>query len=291
MSDIFSGLLKDIEKNNLNIHGIEIFKNDSIVFSYIKNKNIRYPVYSATKSFTSTAVGIASDEGKFSVDVPLSEYLEKRYLNDMPADLRQFFDKLAVRRFLTMSVNGYPFRPYGDDWLETVLHTNADYLKKSFAYTNVSAYLVGVACENAVGGNLAGYMKSHLFEPLGIENPVFQHDPQGRFYGATGMFLTVHELSLLGQLYLQKGIFNDKRILSENWVNEATKFQIYDNDSGYGYFFWKKDDYFSISGKWGQKCMIYPQKKMIITYLGDMSENSGVMQSVAENFAENYGTD
>ncbi|MCM1231316.1 MAG: hypothetical protein NC489_14440 [Ruminococcus flavefaciens] len=73
---------------------------------------------------------------------------------------------LTVKIFLTMSVNGYPFRSSGKDWLETI-----------------------------------------------------------------------HELSLLGQLYLKNGIFCGKRILSEKWVEEATKLHINNSDGGYGYFF------------------------------------------------------
>lgn len=288
MLDIFSKLIKNIENSKLNVHGIEIFHNSDIIFRRMWHDDIRYPIYSATKSFTATAVGIAEDEGRISVDAPLSEYLEKKYLQNMPENLRQDFCKLTVRRFLTMSVSGYPFRPSGDDWLETILQINADYSRTSFSYTNVSAYLVGIACENAAGGNLTEYLNSRLFEPLEIRNPQCQYDFQGRFYGATGMYLTVHELSNLGQLYLQNGIFNNKRILSEKWANEATKLQIDNPDGGYGYFFWRNGSHFSISGKWGQKCLIYPQKNLIITYLGNMTEHSGKMQSVAESFAESY---
>ncbi|MDE6835298.1 MAG: beta-lactamase family protein [Ruminococcus sp.] len=288
MSDLFSYFIEEIETNNFKVHGIEIFQNNDIIFRHMWNDDIRYPVYSATKSFTATAVGMAVDDGIFSIEAPLSEYLEKRYLQDMPAHLMENFCKLPVSRFLKMSVSGYPFRPYGDDWLKTVLDTDTDFSKTDFYYTNVSAYLVGIACENAVGGNLPEYLNSRLSEPLGIENIVFQSDPQGRFYGATGMYLAVHELSLLGRLYLQKGIFNNKRILSEKWVNEATTLQIENSSSGYGYFFWKNGNHFSISGKWGQKCLIYPEKNLIITYLGDMPDNAGKLQSVTESFAENY---
>lgn len=288
MSSIFSKLINDIEKNHLNIYGIEIFKNGNVILRHMYNDDIRYPIYSATKSFTATAVGIAVDEGKISIDTPLSKYLEKKYIQNMPADLRQDFCKLNVKRFLTMSVNGYSFRPNGDDWLKTVLQINAEYTKTSFSYTNISAYLVGIACENAIGGNLPNYLKSRLFEPLGINNPPYQCDPQGRFYGATGMYLTVHELSLLGQLYLQKGIFHNNHIISEKWIYDATKKQIDNSDDGYGYFFWRNGNHFSISGKWGQKCLIYPQKNLMITYLGNMPENSNKMQFIAESFAENY---
>lgn len=289
MENKFYQLAKEIENRRLAVHGIEVFFNGKHVLRHMFNDDVRYPIYSSAKSFTATAVGIASDEGKMSVSSPLSDYLEKHCIQAMPSELRENFVKLPVSRFLTMSVSGYPFRPSGDDWLETVLKANADYSADPlFSYTNVSAYLAGVACENAVGGNLPQYLKSKLFEPLGIENPSFQFDPQGRFYGATGMFLTVNELSRLGQLYLQKGIYNGRRIVSESWTEEATRLQISNSDGGYGYFFWRNGSHFSISGKWGQKCLIYPQKKLMITYLGDMPENSGEMLKLAEEFAENY---
>lgn len=50
------------------------------------------------------------------------------------------------------------------------------------------------------------------------------------------MYLSVHELSLLGQLYLQKGVFNNNHIISEKWVNEATKIKIDNGNEKYGYF-------------------------------------------------------
>ena len=285
----FDELTKEIENRRLNVHGIEIFHNGKVAFRRMFSDDVRYPIYSAAKSFTATAVGIAADEGKISVDSPLADHLENRYIQAMPAHLREAFARLPIRRFLTMSVCGYPFRPDGDDWLETVLQINAGYSETpTFSYTNVSAYLVGIACENAVGGNLMSYLKPRLFEPLEIHKPVCQYDPQGRFYGATGMYLTVNELSRLGQLYLQKGVYNGQRILSENWVTESTKLQISSSDGGYGYFFWRNGDHFSISGKWGQKCLIYPQKELMITYLGDMPETSGEMLELAEEFAESY---
>lgn len=140
-----------------------------------------------------------------------------------------------------------------------------------------------------MGVNLSEYMKTRLFDPLGIVDPQIQYDPQGRFYGASGMYLTVHELSLLGQLYLQKGVFDGRRIVSESWCSEAVKRQIDTVEGGYGYFFWYNKDHYSISGKWGQKCLVYPSKKLMITYLGDMPESPGKMLELAEKFAENFG--
>lgn len=176
--------LKEIERNHLDVYGIEIMQNGNLIFKKSFTPDIRYPIYSATKSLTSTAIGIASDEGKISIYEPLSNYLEKNYLKNM--------------------------------------------------------------------------------------------------------YLSVHELSLLGQLYLQKGVFNNNRIISEKWVNEATKIKIDNGNEKYGYFFWVNNNHFSISGKWGQKCLIYPNKNIVATYLGNMKNDSNQMQKIMENFIENY---
>lgn len=288
-TNTYESLIQEIECSRLHVHGIEIFRNGETAFKKIFASDRRYPIYSATKSFTATAVGIAANEGKISINESLGDYLEKRYLEKMPVQIRNAFCRLSIKRFLTMSVSGYPFRPGGDDWLKSSLCCDIDYAAPPvFSYTNVSAYLVGIACENAVGGNLMDYLNSHLFEPLGIKQPEYQCDPQGHFYGATGMYLSVHELSLLGQLYLQKGMFRGECILSEDWVNDATSMQISHTDGGYGYFFWKRGEGFSISGKWGQKCLVFPAKNAMITYLGDMREEAGEMQRIVEQFAEHY---
>lgn len=186
-----------------------------------------------------------------------------------------------------MSVPEFPFRPEGEDWLWWALRCGAGYdSPEVFSYSNVPAYLVGVAVAEAVGEHLIDYLTPRLFEPLGIDKPEFSNDPQGRFYGATGMKLTVHELSLLGQLYLQDGVFNGHRLLTEEWVRMATSCQITGKDGGYGYFFWVDADSFSISGKWGQKCLVYPDKGWMVTWMGDLPERSGEMLRLVREWME-----
>lgn len=282
-------LINEIKNNNHKVHGLEIFHNGEVIFKHSFSPDIRYPVYSASKSFTSTAVGIAADEGKLSYDAPIYEFLDRKYLDLIPKAQIEHFKKLTIKRFMTMSIQGYPFRPKGTDWLEFSLSLPINYsLPSVFSYSNIPAYLVGVACENAVNEHLIKYMTPRLFEPLGIEKPVYKNCPQGHFYGASGMELTVHELSLLGQLYLQKGVINGKRILSEKWVAKSSSKQIENSDGGYGYFFWIANNSFRISGKWGQKCLVYPEKNLMITYLADMHDNADIVLKAFENTAESF---
>lgn len=286
---MFDNLINDIKADNQKIYGFEVFQNGKIIFKHSFYPDLRYPIYSAAKTFTSTAIGIAADEGKLSYKAPLYEFIERKYLNFIPETQIENFKKLTIKRFMTMSIHGYPFRPEGNDWLEFSLSQPIDYsLSPTFSYSNIPAYLVGVACENAVNEHLIKYLTPRLFEPLGIKNPIYKNCPKKHFYGASGMELTVHELSMLGQLYLQKGVFDGKRILSEQWVKEASSLQISNTEGGYGYFLWITDNGFRISGKWGQKCLIYPHKNLMITYLADLHENSDIILKAFEHISEMF---
>ena len=284
---MYQDLGAEIIKRDLKVYGIEIFEGGKVVFKQQFAPDVRYPIYSAAKSFTSTAVGLAVQEGKLSVEDSLGTLLPGRYLEGLPERVKGAIDRLPLRRLLTMSVPGFPFRPEGEDWLWWALRCGAGYdSPEEFSYSNVPAYLVGIAVAEAVGEHLIDYLTPRLFEPLGIDKPEFSNDPQGRFYGATGMKLTVHELSLLGQLYLQGGVFAGHRLLAEDWVRMATSCQITGKDGGYGYFFWVDKDSFSISGKWGQKCLVYPGKGRMVTWLGDLLERSGEMLRLVREWME-----
>ena len=263
-------LVRKLEEKRFPVHGIELFLDGTVIAKRSFQADVRYPVYSATKSVTSTAVGLAVAEGKMQLQDPLAAYLPSSALAQMREAQRTAFVRLPIPRFLTMSIPGYPFRPEGSDYL---------------AYSNIPAYLTGVAVANAVGMHLADYLRPRLFAPLGIQDPVFQDSPEGYFYGASGMQLTVHELSLLGQLYLQQGNWQGSQLLSKEWVREATSCQITNREGGYGYYFWRYGAGFRISGKWGQRCLIFPKGSrctdgsvyahdLMITYLSDLPQGS-----------------
>ena len=69
-------------------------------------------------------------------------------------------------------------------------------------------------------------------------------------------------------------IFEGRRIVSEEYVKKATSIMQKNKEGGYGYYYWKYEDGFCISGKWKQKCYVLPQRKMIITFLSDIRDDS-----------------
>lgn len=275
MDERFQKLITTIEENHWTVYGLEIRKNGELLHAYGDTKAIRYPIYSATKSFVSTAAGIAVKEGKFSVRESIYNYLKSEVPAYATERQKEMLKKLTIERLMTMSVKGYPFRAEGDDWLTySLLYPLEDVEMPEFNYSNIPAYLVGVALEKAVGEHLANYLTPRLFEPLGIVNPVYGNCPSGHFYGASQMELTVEELGRLGQLYLNCGLWNRERILTEDWVKEATSVKTPCREGGYGYFIWKYEDGFRITGKWGKRCFAFPKTGIAVTYLSDMQNNS-----------------
>lgn len=280
MKAVLDNILK---QNSLTIHSAEVILDGRLLLHSCYGEDRRYSVYSAAKSVTSAAFSLACDDGLLSPEEPLYLHLEERYRGLCSED----FKALPFSRFLTMTAGKYPFRPQGSNWTEYILSLPTDHSDTGFNYSNIPAYLVGEAVENAVGGDLPGYLEERLFAPLGIAMPPYQKSPEGHFYGATGMELTVHELALLGQLYLQKGSFGGRRIISEKSISQATS-PIADTGSGdsYGFFFRIAGDHFSMVGKWGQRCMIYPEKRLVLAYLSHQPDRSEELYSAMKQFAD-----
>ncbi len=271
----FEAFVRDIKENNWNVFGAEIYENGRLIHEYGDTDRTRFPIYSATKTITSIAAGIACDQGKFEIEKPVLAYLPSEIVRKMKKEQVTAFQDITIQRLLTMSVDGFPFRPEGESYLEYALSCPIKNGKtRIFHYSNIPAYLVGVALTHAVEEDLVNYLTRYLFIPLHLTDPVCQRCPDGYFYGASGMEMTVHDLSRIGLLLYNGGIYEGKRIVSESYVKEAAGVRQMNREGGYGYFIWKYRDGFSINGKWKQKCYILPGRGLVVTYLSHIEEDS-----------------
>ena len=89
---------------------------------------------------------------------------------------------------------------------------------------------------NAIEEDVGMFIERNIFEPLHITKYEYGRCPEGYFYGASLMKLTVHDLSKIGLLLYNEGIYEGKRILSENYVKKATSVQQINQEGGYGYY-------------------------------------------------------
>ena len=271
----FEAFVEDIKMNKWNVFGVEVYEQGNLIHQYGNTDKSRFPIYSATKTITSIAAGMAYDQGKIDLEKSVLSYLPAEAVSRMSKEQTEAFRDITIQRLLTMSVEGFPFRPEGESYLQYSLSCPLENVRtRAFHYSNIPAYLVGVALTQAVSEDLFGYLERNLFAPLHIIEPVYTRCPDGYFYGASGMELSVHDLSQIGLLLYYGGIYEGKRIVSEEYVKAATGIQQMNREGGYGYFIWKYRDGFSINGKWKQKCYILPEKGLIVTYLSHIEDDS-----------------
>lgn len=271
----FDAFIKDIEDNGWCVFGAEVYEDGRLTHSWGDTTEKVHDIYSATKVVQSVAVGIAYDRGLIDFDRSVLDYLPKENVEKLSESQAETFKKITVQRLLTMSVNGFPFRPEGDSWIDFALSCDIKNPEtRVFNYNNICAYLVSVVLTEILGEDLGGFIEREIFNPLGITDYEYGRSPEGYFYGASMMKLTVNGLSKIGLLLYNKGIYDGQRIVSEEYVNMATSVQQMNREGGYGYFIWKYRDGFSINGKWKQKCYVLPKDKIIVTYLSHIEDDS-----------------
>lgn len=279
----FQAFVQDIRQNQWPVFGVQVYERGALYGQY-GDVQERHPIYSCTKTLLALAIGIAADEGRMDVEKPVLSYLPAKAIRAMHEQQKAVYASLPVARLMCMSVAGYPFRLKGEgSWLQETLAYPVS-AERSFDYSNVSAYLAGVAATEAIGEDVYGYLCRKVLAPLHIFNVSCQRCPEGYFYGATGMALSVEELSRIGALLYQQGVYEGKQLISRRFLSQMTAVQQPTKEGGYGYFLWKYRDGSSINGKWGQKCYILPGEGKMITFLSHWEEDTlPLKQSMERN--------
>jgi CubicO group peptidase (beta-lactamase class C family) len=258
--------------------------------------NASLNVESVGKTILGTLVGIAIDEGLLrGLDQPLAELLP-RYRADMGPEVRS----ITVRQLITMSA-GLPtddvfYRSVFDtpkDWVATILSTGTtDAGAGSFSYSSAGSHLLSAVLSDATGRSLLDYAREKLFDPLGIDTvpaaePValvknraqyerarfaWPTDPQGRNIGGGGMKLTASDLSKLGQLWLDGGVWKGRQLVSRSWLAASQAPQISTDGRGltdsYGFHQWVTTsaghDAFAALGFGGQLVEVVPDLDLVV---------------------------
>ncbi|MCD8149995.1 MAG: beta-lactamase family protein [Clostridiales bacterium] len=252
----------------------------------------RRNVYSATKTFTCTAVGLAVKEGLLSLD----EKLTDAFAEDLPESVDENLQKATVNDLLTMCLGQAEGHLMGkdrvwvkeDDWVKYALSFPFAYEPGThFVYNNVGPYLAGILVQRRAGCNMMEYLYPRLFKPLGIKRTVCEIDPLGNTFGAGGLLISIDELHRLGLLYLQRGNWEGKQILTEEWVDDCLTKQS-ENDGhdpfGYGRLIWGEDKGgWRISGKYGQMSMIFREKNAVITVVSECREGDALRKCILDD--------
>ncbi len=277
--------------------GVLIIQNDSIVYEKCRGDigpDKIAGVFSVTKSVTSLLCGIAVDDGAIrSIDDPVTDYLTE-LLKEDPA-----WQKLTIRHLLDMRSgldfdDTYTLSLKGKDLRQLNAMAKLNYgrnikaqVKKlkfrcepgtEYRYESMTTEILGLVIERATGRRFADYLEEKVWTPLGMESSAYlsydskkHHAPHA--FG--GLAMTMLDLAKIGRLYLNRGLWDGKRIVSESWIEQSTAYST-DNE-GY-HFCWyntscigaDKAEYpgYYAMGIRGQILFVNPYKNLIMVRLG-----------------------
>ncbi|MDR0858480.1 MAG: beta-lactamase family protein [Oscillospiraceae bacterium] len=273
------------------LHSFMIVKNGSVIFERFWKPyapNLRHKLYSLSKSFTSVGVGIAIDEGLLRTDTLLSDIFGEEFerLGDrIPERTR----RMTIRHLLTMNT-GQSYENWAENNIEGFLTAEVEFEPgTAFNYNTLATYMLSAAITRLTGESLAQWLKPRLFEPLGIDAYWETDGETGINLGGVGLNAHTEDLAALGQLLINKGLWNGKRIVSEEYVAAASSNLTPSNHSansidwtlGYGYQFWQcqPKGVFRGDGMFGQYIICEPETQTVIAVTGNAE-----MQSVMELF-------
>lgn len=281
--------IEAFEKEVDSPHGIVILRNGHTIAQgwwAPYERDDTHILYSLSKSFTSTAIGLLADEGKLDIDASVLSC----FPDEAPANPSDNLKAMRIRDLLSMTTGHTQdtlgkLASAGDgNWARAFLAQPVDRQPGThFIYNSGATYMLSAIVQKVSGKTLIEYLKPKLFEPLGIANATWDSDPKGINVGGWGLRITTNDIATFGQLYLQNGIWNGKRLLSESWIQLATSAQTAngtnansDWNQGYGFQFWRcRHGAYRGDGAFGQFCIVMPQQKLVIAITagqGDMQK-------------------
>jgi CubicO group peptidase (beta-lactamase class C family) len=251
------------------------------------NAESPHSLFSLSKSFTSTAVGLAIAEGKLSLD----DEVLKFFPEDAPSQPSNNLKAMRVRDLLRMSTGHQtePTRTSAQAWTKTFLaHPVPHKPGTHFLYNTSGTYMLSAIVQKATGVTVLDYLKPRLFEPLGIEHPTWEASPQGITAGGYGLSIRTEDIARFGQLYLRKGMWHGKQLVPRAWVEAATTLQTSngsnpksDWEQGYGYQFWRcRHGAYRGDGAFGQYCIVLPAQDAVIAITSGVRDMQAVLNLV-----------
>jgi CubicO group peptidase (beta-lactamase class C family) len=267
-----------VAEQNLGVYGIKVEKGNGESVSHRWRSDDYVHLHSGSKTFTSLAVGMCIDDGKLAVTDKVLDFFP-----EYKSIAAEGSEEITIRDLLHMASGKLEFMFGVDeetenntDWAE--LFFKIPVTKKPgtyFFYSNACTYMLGRVVEILSGQNVRDFLVPRLFTPLGIYNPQWGTCPNGHTLSAIGLMLTTELFSRLGMVLLNGGMYKGKRIVSEQYLNNAIS-DVMDNkdccndsesNCGYCYQMWRCSypGAYRADGRYGQFVIVVPDKNAVIT--------------------------
>ncbi len=258
-----------------------------------------HELYSLSKSFTSTAVGLAVADGKLSVDDPVL----KHFPEEAPGEASPNLKAMRVRDLLTMSTGHHAEPPVTPDTMTARSFLAAPVASKPgshFLYNTPATFMQSALVQRVTGKTVHEYLKGRLLGPLGIEGSTWDANAEGVSLGGYGLRMRTEDVARFGQLLLRGGRApSGKSIVPAPWVAAASARQVSngsnprsDWEQGYGYQFWRcRHGAYRGDGAFGQFCIVLPSQDMVVAVTAGLGDMQAVLDRVWENVLPAVGRD
>lgn len=181
-----------------------------------------HTLYSASKTVTALAVGLAVDDGLLTVDEKVSKHLRDK----MPATLSPALDSLTVRNLLMMGAGRDPDLDIfmgEEDWLSVWFRGEFHSVGQWFKYDSMCTHALAVIVTRLTGKSLLDYVKERIFTPLHIVEADWELAPDSVETAGWGLRLQAESDAKLGLLMLNGGKWNGTQLVSEQWIHDMTQ--------------------------------------------------------------------
>lgn len=274
------------KENGLNIDSIFIDQKDQKDIIFYKEESL-HELRSCAKLLVAMAVGIAIEKKMFNLDTLIYPAI-KNVVNIKNKDNLEKIKKWTIRNLLTHTT-GYEEQMMSERYIENIdkndllnyaLNYDIPYkVGERFAYNNVEPFIISVFFQEQFGINLRDFINENIFLKLNIKE--FEWENYGKYCpGATGLYLKHSDFHKIGELLLNDGLYNNEKVVSENWIKEICKMQletpsIYKKDRvlpklGVGYYtFISRDGYIFRDGSNGQYIIVNKDKNLLISILSN----------------------
>ena len=251
-------------------------------------------LYSLSKSFTSTAAGLAVGEGSVDLDRPVISYFP-----ELDADITDPRSRSMLVRHVASMTSGH----LEDTWKRVLEADPSEPVREFlrlpperdpgtiFTYNQSATYTLAAIVQRVTGEPLTSYLSKRLAGPFGTSELRWRQDRLGRDIGYTGLHATTETVARLGLLYLNKGSWEGEQLLDAGWVAEATATQIptagrmdsEDWQQGYGFQFWQSRHGYRGDGAYGQFCLVLPDQDAVVAITSQANDMQAVLDAVWDN--------
>ncbi|GHV24130.1 hypothetical protein FACS189498_0560 [Spirochaetia bacterium] len=295
--------IRALEKSSARLRGFVLIRRGKAAFRHFwkpYQEDDPVWVYSLSKSFCSTAVGFAVQEGLLKTGDRLLSFFPEYESIITDENCRA----MTVQDLLTMrtghEIDTTIFMIKAKNWVEAFLKLPVKFAPGThFVYNSGATYMLSAIVQKLTGQKIHDYLGPRFFGPLGFGETSWDSCPQGINTGGWGFTVTLEDIAKLGLLYLRRGNWQGNQILSEKWIDEAL-YPHADNSitpgasadwiRGYGYQFWRSRYGWRGDGAFGQYCLILPEFDAVLALSTETENMQEILDIVWKHLIPSFST-